>query len=405
MYQYKAVNILLAVLLVVILIEPALAVPSVNQALTTPATNDPASTSGQSIATPSVENTGATSAQELEQALADAEIAVRQTQAERIKQELDSLGDELERLNTDYVAESAKLVTIEKNLSDTREKLRWFEAEFEAQRQILSERLANIYKHGDLEPIEAIVNNSSFSEIFTRLSLLLKISEQDAELLQDLRDQKLKVEAAKNALDHLYAQQKEITAELEGRRKTIEAKIKQETDLLASIDEETKAILERERAEQQQEQTNVINRLAQQPQQVQQAQQTRNNKIALQPGTIGFEAIQYLGVPYVWGGEDPSIGLDCSGLVKIVFRKFGVDLPHYSRAQAELGASVSYDELQPGDLVFFGRPIHHVGIYLGEGYFIHAPRRNDVVKISRMNDRSDHAGARRIVSILPSNIQ
>jgi len=115
-----------------------------------------------------------------------------------------------------------------------------------------------------------------------------------------------------------------------------------------------------------------------------------------QPNTIAYEAIQYLGIPYKWGGVDPKSGLDCSGLVVVVFKKFGKNLPHYSQAQAQLGAPVNYGDLQPGDLVFFGSPIHHVGIYLGEGYYVQAPKRNDVVKISKLSDRNDFACARRV---------
>jgi len=386
LYRRKTVHAILTVLLVFVLINPAFAVP--NQTSPTPATDNSQATQDRQSSIESTATTG------LEQALAEAEMAVRQAQADRIRQELDSLGEELERLNTEYFAESAKLAAIEQSLTDTRERLRWFEAEFEAQRQILNDRVANIYKHGDIEPLDAIINNKSFSEVYTRLTMLLKISEQDAKLLEQLRDQKLKVETAKNALDQLRAQQQEITAELEGRKKAIEAKIQEETELLASIDEQTRAILEQEAIRQQQEQQRLADRL------ISKSGNSRD-KISIEPGTIGFEAIQYLGVPYVWGGENPSIGLDCSGLVLVVFRKFGVELPHYSRAQAKLGAAVSYGDLQPGDLVFFGKPIHHVGIYLGEGYYIHAPKRNDVVKISKLSDRSDFACARRIISVLP----
>jgi len=386
LYRRKTVHAILTVLLVFVLINPAFAVP--NQTSPTPATDNSQATQDRQSSTESTATTG------LEQALAEAEMAVRQAQADRIRQELDTLGEELERLNTEYFAETAKLAAIEQSLTDTRERLRWFEAEFEAQRQVLNDRVTNIYKHGDIEPLDAIINNKSFSEVYTRLTMLLKISEQDAKLLEQLRDQKLKVETAKSALDQLRAQQQEITAELEGRKKAIEAKIQEETELLASIDEQTRAILEQEAIRQQQEQQRLANRLKSKP-------GNGRDKISIEPGTIGFEAIQYLGVPYVWGGENPAIGLDCSGLVLVVFRKFGVELPHYSRSQAKLGAAVSYNDLQPGDLVFFGNPIHHVGIYLGEGYYIHAPKRNDVVKISKLSERNDYACARRIITVLP----
>jgi cell wall-associated NlpC family hydrolase len=110
-------------------------------------------------------------------------------------------------------------------------------------------------------------------------------------------------------------------------------------------------------------------------------------------------AMQYLGVPYVWGGSSPS-GFDCSGLVVYVFAQAGRSgLPHYTGALWQMGVPVSYGELQPGDLVFFYGG-GHMGIYIGGGQFIHAPHTGDVVKISDLSPGSSYAysflGARRI---------
>jgi cell wall-associated NlpC family hydrolase len=102
-----------------------------------------------------------------------------------------------------------------------------------------------------------------------------------------------------------------------------------------------------------------------------------------------------IGVPYVWGGTSPS-GFDCSGLTQWAFEKAGVDLPRTSRAQAQAGEEVDLDNMQPGDLIFFNSPVSHVGIYIGDGKMIEAPRSGKDVKISSVAPRMDDAvGARR----------
>jgi hypothetical protein len=106
--------------------------------------------------------------------------------------------------------------------------------------------------------------------------------------------------------------------------------------------------------------------------------------------TLGARAVsiakKYLGVPYVWAGASPK-GFDCSGFTMFVYAKLGIQMPHSSSDQWHMGFRLEKDQLKPGDLVFFhpgpGGP-GHVGIYVGNNSFIHAPHTGDVVKISKL---------------------
>ena len=106
-------------------------------------------------------------------------------------------------------------------------------------------------------------------------------------------------------------------------------------------------------------------------------------------------ALQYQGVPYRWGGESPD-GFDCSGLVQFVFGRHGVTLPRVAADQARAGTAVPVGDLRPGDLVFFGRPVDHVGIYHGDNKMVVAPKTGDVVKVQSF-DPSSVTAARRVL--------
>ena len=112
---------------------------------------------------------------------------------------------------------------------------------------------------------------------------------------------------------------------------------------------------------------------------------------------VGF-ARKLVGVRYSYGGSSPASGFDCSGFTRFVYAHFGIDLPHYSGAQFDLGHRVSRGTLKPGDLVFFDG-LGHVGIYVGGGRFIHAPHTGTRVSIDPLDGwyGARYDGARRIV--------
>ena len=123
-----------------------------------------------------------------------------------------------------------------------------------------------------------------------------------------------------------------------------------------------------------------------------------------QPNDILFRAIGLVGTPYHWGGNTPQSGFDCSGLVVYVFREIaGVNLPRTTQDMYALDlADVRRDRLQGGDLVFFntyGRDISHVGIYVGQDRFVHAPNEGGMVRLDYLSNvywNKHYSGARRV---------
>ena len=118
---------------------------------------------------------------------------------------------------------------------------------------------------------------------------------------------------------------------------------------------------------------------------------------------LALTALGLVGVPYRYGGDDPASGLDCSGLVRFAaLGALGIELPRQAEAISRLGAEVAESQLQSGDLVFFntlGRPYSHVGVYLGDDRFVHAPTQRGFVRIEQLSQsywRTRFSGARRL---------
>lgn len=124
---------------------------------------------------------------------------------------------------------------------------------------------------------------------------------------------------------------------------------------------------------------------------------------------VAIYALGLIGVDYRFGGNTPDSGLDCSGLVRYVFQEVtGVTLPRTSREMSSIGSKIALGDLKPGDLVFFNTrrfQFSHVGIYLGDNRFIHAPSSGGEVEIARLSEsywQKHFDGARRLVGVLPA---
>ena len=117
-----------------------------------------------------------------------------------------------------------------------------------------------------------------------------------------------------------------------------------------------------------------------------------------------LQGLKLVGVRYRLGGNDESSGLDCSGFVRLVFKdSVGASLPRTAKEMSEVGQQIDVSQLKPGDLVFFNtmrRAFSHVGIYLGDNHFMHAPRTGAEVRVESMEDSywiKRYNGARRII--------
>jgi cell wall-associated NlpC family hydrolase len=237
------------------------------------------------------------------------------------------------------------------------------------------------------------------------------VTSLDANVLSQVKTFKRAVKRSGLLLAQARASQQRLVAQRAAAKQSIESKISQGQRLLSSIKGQIAQIQAAQAARQLQMAAVAQARLAVQHRAAQQQAAdtvvgisaitpTTDTVVAPPPthsGVVGV-ALSQLNTPYVWAGAAPG-GFDCSGLVMWAYSQVGVSLPHSTYAQWGYGVSVSRDQLQPGDLVFFDG-LGHVGIYIGGGQFVHAPHTGDVVKISSLDESwyaSTFVGARRIL--------
>lgn len=265
--------------------------------------------------------------------------------------------------------------------------------------------------------LETLLGAESFSDFMNRLHLLTLLGENDKDVLTQVEAYRDDVAARKVKLAADQARQKELVAEAAAASVEVEQRLGERKRLLAGKEQQVAQLEREEEARQRklaEEVAKAARLAAERARQEAAAAKARTTTSKTKTATktavnspsrdvpasalgdaVVDVAMRYIGVPYVWGGASPS-GFDCSGLVMYSFAQLGVSLPHSSRAQYNEGVPVARADLRPGDLVFFGSPIHHVGIYVGGGNMVDAPYTGANVGIRSIN-RSHYTGARRIL--------
>lgn len=257
----------------------------------------------------------------------------------------------------------------------------------DAEEALYAERLRAMYMNGPTGYLELILNSKSFIDFLERYELTKSIMKFDTNLITSLENKKKLKQQQRAVLvqkkNNLIALQNLYTATLAQLNAT---KAKQR-NMITYLNAQKKKYIDAIN-----EQNALIEATRRQIAEMQ--KHLKNNGGKYSSDAVVVYAAKFLGTRYVWGGTTPS-GFDCSGFTKYVYGHFGINLNRVSRDQAQQGMKVSKSELKPGDLVFFGSPIHHVGIYVGNNMFIHAPRTGDVVRISPLT-RKDFDFGRRV---------
>jgi peptidoglycan DL-endopeptidase CwlO len=327
-------------------------------------------------------------------------------QAQAVQAEIDTLNDQLEQKAEEYNKCLDDLDTANARMAQLRRLVADAQADKARRQAMLAERIKSVYMSGGRDQLlQLIVLSDGLQDLYNRVRLVATLAEQDQRLVSDLQTSTARLDLLIKAMDDQKTTQLVLKGQLTDRAAEIQATVDEREQTLAGLDSRVKAIVDRDQQRQKEEQARLRAEL--QARLVASHQNTQSGALnggQVYHGTLPQTdnailnqvietAAAYLGLPYVWGGNKPSTGMDCSGFVRYVFMQHGVSLPHYSGYQAQMGIPVDPADIQPGDLLAFGFPVHHVGIYIGNGLFIHTP--GDYVKIQKLSSRRDLAAIRR----------
>ena len=315
-----------------------------------------------------------------------AELAARQARLDAFKAQLDALDQELAIAAEAYNGAAVQLAATKEKLTVTKQDLSSAEAALDIQRNLLETRVQAMYRDGSYSGAELLLQARSLPDFLTRLDFISTIGRSDADLARELATQRDTIENQASDLQKAELSAEALEFDLKARQIEIQGRIAERQTLMASAQSDLLALLGTESARRQTDEAALLRSILAGAAQV---------GVTVTPGSPVETALAYHGIPYVWGGATPS-GFDCSGLTMYVYAQHGVQLPHHAADQYLMGTPITPANLQPGDLVFFGRTsIYHVGMYIGGGYFVQAPRTGDFVKVTKLSEHGDYAGARR----------
>jgi cell wall-associated NlpC family hydrolase len=344
----------------------------------------------------------------------NSQIQSKRQQAEVARAEIARLGEAFGPAVERYNRAVVELEQVEAEIAYNKQQIQCTKKNLKTTQATLGTKLEQSYRVGEPDLISSILGQQTLTEILAVADLFQRQQSQATELIGGLQADRKALNKQRRDLAEAEKRAEALRAEREAERRTIEQGIAQQQALAAGLEDEIAQLIAEEQIRQERIREQALAALAAQEEagnrsggggssvpaiggSVGSSDGVDYSEVSVPPtdGSIGAQAVsiamQYLGVPYVWGGGSPA-GFDCSGLTKYVYAKLGISLTHYTGSQWNQGTRIPANQLLPGDLLFYRPDLGHMGMYIGNGQYIHAPQTGDVVKISPMN-RSDYRGA------------
>lgn len=323
------------------------------------------------------------------------ELKKAQANSFEIEQRLENLDNQIETVMDEIKVNKNTINNSKQEILVTEKEIKQSEEDIKNEQDLFNKRVRVIYINGVDGYLNVLLESNGFSDFLSRVETLKSIIELDKKITTNIRVKQVDLSNKREELNNknvkLLALNHENNKKLDklnadkGEQSKLIDEAKKQEKLYSSVVDETQSKLN---------------------QTLKQIEAIRNSvpkytpsrgAVPISSNAVVAYASNFLGTPYLWGGTTPA-GFDCSGFTQYVYRHFGVSLGRTTYDQIKNGYAVARDQLQPGDLVFYGKggSPTHMGIYIGNGMYIHARRTGDVIKISSY-DRSDYITARRVM--------
>jgi cell wall-associated NlpC family hydrolase len=341
------------------------------------------------------------------------QIRAAQAHERAVIAEVDAIGKQVQLAQDQAWSAKQRLKLVEQSLRANEYRLHVARGNFHAAQKRLMARVYSLYVNGSPTTIEVLAGAHSLSQVINRAESAQALSNQDATLGKQALAFERSVQARERQLQKLEQARAQAVREKQAKLQQVTSDLARQKQLLASIHTTIAQLQAQEAARERAARAAALARLraaeaarAAAKKAAAAAAATSSTPTLVPPPPVSVPtgspgaghpqaasiALQYLGVPYVWGGASPS-GFDCSGLVMYVYAQLGISLPHYTVAQWNATQPISSPA--PGDLVFFNG-LGHVGIYIGGGQFVNAPHTGSVVRIDSLSSFGGYDGARRV---------
>ena len=350
---------------------------------------------------------------------ANADIENIQSQQQELQSQIDALDADLVNIIMNLDILEGELSDKQTELDNVTAQLAQAQEDEQNQYDAMKKRIVYMYENGDDSYIEALVGATDFSDLLNRLEYAQQIYDYDRNLLTQYQETVQQVADLKSQVETEKAELEEVQQSYQEQQASYESMIAEKQSQMSDFDTQLasaqslaaqyKATFDEQNEIIRQEQAAAAAAAAQNNNKGNNTTTANNNNgsntggdsttggstgggglnppfsTSVSGSDVVSYACQFIGNPYVWGGESLTNGADCSGFIKSVYANFGISLPHSSVALQRAGSEVSYENAQPGDIVCYAG---HVAIYMGGGQIVHASSPSTGIKTGSATYRS-----------------